>query len=891
MKKDFWNELGDLYLKANAVDAAIESYQKAIQQGYQSSVVYINLAGAYMRQGHIVESIQLYQKSISLLSSDTEKAFIYTKIGDCYRRLQDFDSAIQSFRMAIDLEPGNPRLIEGLVQVQLDLENLYSLEEFDPLPVEVGSPIPELTNVVVLDQAVAETESRLDLIRGSEEISQEEIPTAEHGLDASAEIIPELFSAELPAQIAENGVGADFAEELEVVPSSVPEDAGTATDRKNIEPAIIQEITETVFQDVSLLKTGFETVEPDSGNEIISDQNEFEVNPAEIPEKDESVRVTMLLTLGIMYWRNENLEEASRILQSAIEGAVKINNSWIEALSWNALALVKTAMADVIGAIHAYLRAVELAPDQIFPWNNVGTLYSNLGSSDQALNSFHKAIGQNPENPASWDGLGDIYTRLGRFEDAIAAYQLGNVFGGQAKGSDAIKSYEKAFSFYNFTLKSFESETPAIPVDQPEKDQFLQAETENENLQPEVFVTVQLEPEPAPAVSIDTDQSNGLLDDPSKPLTDEIKEAEPVLSKAGEVEKLTSENDESGDASVDITEDIPPVVETSSAERPIDEYRPTRSIQVRDKRSVPVVSLYEQFVEAKNETKHNQAEQSDREEQIFSSNTAGKVSGLFVEEIPAFEGNLNQSAANDETPSLTENLLPAGQDISFGNVPTLETEMNLPDDQGSNPDIGMLPIVSVEPTPRPEVNRVAVTIATYEATVRENPYNDRAWDSLGNLYRIVQRNKDAIRAFERAVALEPTKYVYHYQLGTLYASEGNFEKAIKEIQTVVDLNPDFTFAHCALASYLRRVGQDDEAQRHIAIASPFMKNEKEYDRACFESIRGNVEGALDLLEIALEKKQTTIEWIQRDLDLDFIRQDPRYRLLTNKSAQSVVGYK
>ena len=86
------------------------------------------------------------------------------------------------------------------------------------------------------------------------------------------------------------------------------------------------------------------------------------------------------------------------------------------------------------------------------------------------------------------------------------------------------------------------------------------------------------------------------------------------------------------------------------------------------------------------------------------------------------------------------------------------------------------------------------------------------------------------------------------------------------------------------------VGKDDEAQRHIAIAAPFMKNEKEYDRACFESIRGNVNGALELLGVALEKKQTTIEWIQRDLDLDFIRQDPRYHMMTSKSSQSVVGY-
>jgi hypothetical protein len=106
----------------------------------------------------------------------------------------------------------------------------------------------------------------------------------------------------------------------------------------------------------------------------------------------------------------------------------------------------------------------------------------------------------------------------------------------------------------------------------------------------------------------------------------------------------------------------------------------------------------------------------------------------------------------------------------------------------------------------------------------------------------------------------------------------------------VELNPNFTFAHCALASYLRRVGQYEEAQKHILIAAPYMKNEKEYDRACFESIRGNTNEALNLLAIALDKKQTTIEWIQRDLDLDFIREDDRYQMLAAKSSQSVIDY-
>ena len=202
------------------------------------------------------------------------------------------------------------------------------------------------------------------------------------------------------------------------------------------------------------------------------------------------------------------------------------------------------------------------------------------------------------------------------------------------------------------------------------------------------------------------------------------------------------------------------------------------------------------------------------------------------------------------------------------------------------------PVITVEPehAPKADAEKIAGTIASYEVVVKQNPQNVRAWDSLGNLYRITQRNGDAIHAFERAVSLEPTKYVFHYQLGALYAAEGNYTDAIREIQKVVDLNPAFIFAHCALASYLRKIGQEEEAQEHIAIALPFMTKEKEYDRACFESIRGNVDGALELLTIALEKKQTTIEWIRRDLDLDFIRHDSRYEQLEARFSQSVVEY-
>jgi len=58
-----------------------------------------------------------------------------------------------------------------------------------------------------------------------------------------------------------------------------------------------------------------------------------------------------------------------------------------------------------------------------------------------------------------------------------------------------------------------------------------------------------------------------------------------------------------------------------------------------------------------------------------------------------------------------------------------------------------------------------------------------------------------------------------------------------------------------------------------------MTSEKEYDRACFAAICGNPDEAIELLKIALEKKQTSLDWVRRDPDLDFIRDDRRFKTL------------
>ena len=57
-------------------------------------------------------------------------------------------------------------------------------------------------------------------------------------------------------------------------------------------------------------------------------------------------------------------------------------------------------------------------------------------------------------------------------------------------------------------------------------------------------------------------------------------------------------------------------------------------------------------------------------------------------------------------------------------------------------------------------------IAAYRKMTEVNPRNDRAWDTLGNMYEAAGLHSEAISAFEQAIALAPRKETYHFHLGS-----------------------------------------------------------------------------------------------------------------------------
>jgi tetratricopeptide (TPR) repeat protein len=168
------------------------------------------------------------------------------------------------------------------------------------------------------------------------------------------------------------------------------------------------------------------------------------------------------------------------------------------------------------------------------------------------------------------------------------------------------------------------------------------------------------------------------------------------------------------------------------------------------------------------------------------------------------------------------------------------------------------------------------SVSIYKKITDINPTNDRAWHTLGELYKSLGQYEEAIAAYEKAISLNADKDIYHYHLGLVYATQKRNSEASRSFQKVLIINPEHILAHCALAGSYRRLGLEDEAMEHLSIVEPIIQSETEYNRACFQAISENTDEAIRLLKIALEKKQTSLDWVYRDPDLDNIRDDPRF---------------
>ena len=157
------------------------------------------------------------------------------------------------------------------------------------------------------------------------------------------------------------------------------------------------------------------------------------------------------------------------------------------------------------------------------------------------------------------------------------------------------------------------------------------------------------------------------------------------------------------------------------------------------------------------------------------------------------------------------------------------------------------------------------------------PYNNR-----GNVHRGQGNLVDAIADYDEAIRIKPDYVTAYHNRGLVRQMQNNFEKAFNDYQEALELKPNDGVARMSLFGLLKKMGREEEAKEQEALARELIEKEDEYNRACFESLCGNIDEALALLKIALAKKDLDKAWARQDPDLEKLRDDKRFRALVGE---------
>ena len=218
-------------------------------------------------------------------------------------------------------------------------------------------------------------------------------------------------------------------------------------------------------------------------------------------------------------------------------------------------------------------------------------------------------------------------------------------------------------------------------------------------------------------------------------------------------------------------------------------------------------------------------------------------------------------------------------------------------------------------------------VASSQRAIDIAPDLAEAHVARGNALQLAGEFKQAQRAFERAILLDPRLFPAHYWFARFWAARGehalaaqHYERAfdiqpddyrpitlaIQEYQAIRDLagersalqrswqalerhltiDPDDSYASDHAAGVLMLLGRRDDANRLLDRALALRPDDPRtlFTAACTASLGGEYERALDYLDRAVGPGRGDRAWILNDNDLAPLREMPRFKTILARLA-------
>jgi Tfp pilus assembly protein PilF/SAM-dependent methyltransferase len=154
-----------------------------------------------------------------------------------------------------------------------------------------------------------------------------------------------------------------------------------------------------------------------------------------------------------------------------------------------------------------------------------------------------------------------------------------------------------------------------------------------------------------------------------------------------------------------------------------------------------------------------------------------------------------------------------------------------------------------------EQGRTSEAMARYDAAVQIDPQCARGHLNRGNMLARTQPD-EARSAFLFALMCDPHYAGAHFNLGNLNYRVGNFELALINYQSALEIRPDFTDARVAMGNTLEGLGRIDEAIESYIQALTINPRyaEAHFNLGVLATARGREEEAASSLRRAVEIK-------------------------------------
>jgi tetratricopeptide (TPR) repeat protein len=483
-------------------------------------------------------------------------------------------------------------------------------------------------------------------------------------------------------------------------------------------------------------------------------------------------------------------------------------------------------------AIHAYLRSIKLENTFGRSYSNLAMAYVQTGKYSEAIKLYRRSIdliSDEKEKAATWNRLGSLYRQVKKYDHALEAYQR----------ADLILPQEDV---RNISEIQTEVKLP-LTVSMPEIDlDAILAKGNSAKLQ--------------------------IKSDLLTVINAESELAEPHPEESGFEEVMVVPEFEYYSQPEDTT--FKPPVNTQSEwglayaeeifriEKPALAKQETASNELEDLGIIIPIELQSEVVV--------DGAQIDVPSIIETQPAPGDISEA---------SNVAQEIDSVESAAFFEN---------YDHSKSVETVTIKTDAEATQYSQTDYPLADLSPEER---QSLALEITKYQQATSKHPRNYILWEGLGEVYKSAGQYKDAILAFQKALSMNPVNPMCHYRLGLVYAAERNEQEAIKSFKKVLELDPNSAQAHASLASQYRKMGFEKIAQEHIEKARLMQfEGESDYNHACLEAICGNSDRAIELLQIALQTKQTYINWARNDPDLDSLHDDYRFKTLLTTYAAS-----